>query len=69
MLTITPSMAVQIYTKLLTLFCIIFLFVYFQCINTEDECFHSSQCCSDDDVCVMDAKLSMIAGMYTTILH
>jgi hypothetical protein len=37
MLTITPSMAVQIYTKLLTLFCIIFLFVYFQCINTEDD--------------------------------
>lgn len=32
------------------------------CIKTEDECFHSSQCCSDDDVCVMDAKLSMIAG-------
>ncbi|XP_071155041.1 uncharacterized protein [Mytilus edulis] len=32
------------------------------CIKANEECFYTSQCCSRNDVCVMDSKLSLYAG-------
>lgn len=32
------------------------------CIKTDSDCFHTSQCCSSKDACVMDAQMSVLVG-------